>query len=389
MRMKKKILVVYPHNFSARQMGIDSRFYELFVYFKQRDFQVDLFALKNFVSSWENQDQNKSDLIHQLFLYDFAEGHYLEQKKRRKNWRNVFFKRGDSANIKFSELPDYAFNGMKEMFREITASERYDFILISYVYWAHLLDSLANKNSEIILDLSDFTTLNLFDMSEGKVNIGKLIEEEIRRVNRFEKVMCISEDEKWFFSQFAQKPQYYFVPFFMKRKKKETTKVRMYDILLIASDNPFNIKGANWFFQEVYPRLSQHIQLLVVGKITKYVAKHANVTCIPFAPQLDEIYNKAKISICPLLGGTGIKIKVIESLSFEVPVVTTSKGVVGLPAKSGNGCLVADKANVFAKRIHELLTDGNLYQQQCVLAKKFFMENFEESKVYCVLDEIF
>ena len=157
----------------------------------------------------------------------------------------------------------------------------------------------------------------------------------------------------------------------------------------MLTDNPFNIKGANWFFREVYPRLNPQVQLLVVGKITKHVEKHANVTCIPFAPQLDEIYNQAKISICPLLGGTGIKIKVIESLSFEVPVVTTGKGVVGLPAKSGNGCLVADKADDFAQRIHELLTDKNLYQQQRESANKFFLENFEESKVYSVLDEIF
>jgi glycosyltransferase involved in cell wall biosynthesis len=387
--MKKKILVVYPHNFWARQMGIDSRFYQLFVYFKRRDFQVDLFALKNFVSSWENPDPNESGLIHRLFLYDFVEGRRLELKKKGKNKQKDFPKQDNHPDIKFSELPDYAFNGMKDMFREIVTSERYDFILISYVYWAHLLDALPGKNSEIILDLSDFTTLNLFDMSEGKVNIGKLIEEEIRRVNRFEKVMCISEDEKWFFSQFAQKPQYYFVPFFMKKEKTGMKSEKMYDILFIASDNPFNIKGVNWFFQEVYPRLNQHIQILVVGKITKYVTEHANVTCIPFAPHLDEIYNKTKISICPLLGGTGIKIKVIEALSFELPVVTTSKGVVGLPAKSANGCLVADNSNDFAKRIHELLTDENLYQQQRELAKNFFMENFEESKVYGVLDEIF
>ncbi len=387
--MKKKILVVYPHNFWARQMGVDSRFYQLFIYFNRRDFQVDLFALKNFVSSWENRDPSESGLIHRLFLYDFAEGRRLERKKKRKNRLRDFLKQDAPAHVKFSELPDYAFNGMKHMFGEIAASERYDFILISYVYWAHLLDALPGKNSEIILDLSDFTTLNLFDMSEGKINIGKLIEEEIRRVNRFEKVMCISEDEKWFFSQFAQKPQYYFVPFFMKEKKTDMKSEKMYDILFIASDNPFNIKGANWFFREVYPRLNQKVQILVVGNITKYVATYSNVTCIPFAPQLDEIYNKAKISICPLLGGTGIKIKVIESLSFEVPVVTTGKGVVGLPAKSGNGCLVANNSNLFAKRIHELLTDENLYRQQRELAKKFFLENFEESKVYGVLDEIF
>ena len=416
----KQILVIYPHNFFAHRMGIDSRYYELMKYFKSRNFSVDVLSVENFESSWKNQDAKQENLINELFLYDFAVGKRFVKKKWEKFFSR-FFKRKAAGSIIFEELPDYAFPGMKKKFDEILSRKKYDYILFSYVHWANLLQIRERYQSKLILDLSDFTTLNLYDRTGGKIFANSLLAEEIRRVNLFDEVLCISAEEMWFFSQFAKKPGFTYIPFFMKKNtrrsataaadvskrysvlKKPSQKNKIsahsdtgkagakkeFDILFVGSDNIFNKKGMDWFFEKIYPLLSCSLKVLIVGNITSHVPAHENVKCIPFAPDLSEIYNKTKISICPLLGGTGIKIKVIEALSYNLPVVTTSKGMVGFPNKSHNGCLIADTAEEFAAHISRLLVDKNLYDEQSKLAERYFGENFAEPVVHKHLDKIF
>ncbi|MCK4761715.1 MAG: glycosyltransferase family 4 protein [Candidatus Aminicenantes bacterium] len=413
--MNKKILLVYPHNFLERKMGVDSRFYGLITYFKTRNIEVDLFALKNFVSSWDKQDLQEKGLIDELFFYDFAEGR-RQGKRKGKKWPLRFLKQKVSGDVKFAELPDYAFDGMKKKFLQILAAKQYDFVIISYVYWAGLIEPRPAKNCRIILDLSDFTTLNLFDMTAGKIDTGVLLGEEIRRVNLFDDVLCISAEEQWFFSQFAKNPYYYYIPFFLKKgsldkknpkndkdkyESKDKDKNKKYDLLFVGSDNPFNKEGIDWFLKEVFPLLSAPLNILVVGKVTAHVREQGyetgnsgstgnkNVKCIPFAADLGDVYRQTKIALCPLLGGTGIKIKVIEALAYELPVVTTPKGVTGFPSKAGNGCLVADTPQEFADQVSRLLSDGNFYNEQSRQARQYFREHFEESRVYKQLDHIF
>jgi glycosyltransferase involved in cell wall biosynthesis len=387
--MKKSILIVYPHNFFEDKCGINSRYIELLKYFKNRDIEVDILALKNFKTSWDNYPTDKGGLVNELFFYDFQRGARFQKLKNRKSNPLAWLKKRILFFHAYTDLPDFAYNSMKKKFNEILQKKQYDFLLISYVYWANLVSSRFLKNTLTTLDLSDFITINQFDSSGGDVKIGPMIQEEIRRVNLFDKVMCISDQEKFFFSQLAPHPQYYYIPAFMEKNDSYKNGYQKYDILFVGSDNPHNRKGIKWFFDEIRPRLFDSIKLLIVGSISKYAPVYDNVTCLPSVENIADAYNRSKISICPILGGTGMKIKIVEALSFGLPVVTTTKGIAGFPAKNKSGCLIADSPGKFARSIHMLLSDKDYYNQQRRFAEEFFKENFEKSIVYRQLDEIF
>jgi glycosyltransferase involved in cell wall biosynthesis len=387
--MKKKILIVYPHSIFEEKDGINTRYIQLLKYFSARDFRVDMLTLRNFRSSWEHFPADKDGLIAELFFYDFKKGSRgQKQRNRGKNpWARI--RKRIPFCYAYTHLPDFAYESMQKQFNQIVTDRHYDFILISYVYWANLLDRAPVKRSVKLLDLSDFLTLNKFDSSGGDVKIGEMLEEEIRRVNLFDKVMCISEDERYFFSQFAQQPQYYYVPFFMKKNYIARDAQPRYDLVFVGSDNPHNRKGMKWFFDHVYPLLAESMQILIVGPISKYIKARDRVVLSKHLEKLDDIYIGSRISICPLRGGTGLKVKVVEALSFGLPVITTYKGVAGFPSKINNGCLVANSPREFAYWIHKLLKDKELYDFHSRQALDFFLENFEESRVYRQLDEIF
>lgn len=386
-----RILIVYPHNFTLRNSGINSRYYELLRYFTARNFHLDVLGLKGFMDQWPDDENVSNDEIkvEGLYLYDFQEG--IRQTAAsgwnvRKLFSRIFSK---SSSLKYQELPDFAFSGMRKYFDRIVSSGHYNYILISYAYWAGLIEGRSYPDTTLVLEISDFLTLNLYDAENGAVDIGALMNEELRRVNLFNKVFCINEEELRFFSRLAKKPEFFYIPHFMKLPEIHREEPG-YDICLVASDNPHNIKGIEWFYREVMPLLPEKLHYLIVGKITGHLPRLLeNVRVIPFAEDLRKIYGSSKIAICPLLGGTGMKIKVVEALSYGLPVVSTSFGVTGFPDKSNNGCLVADEPQTFAAYLSKLVSDGPFYNSQHQLALNYFMRHFEQDAGYRNLDKIF
>ena len=71
---KKRILLVYPHNFLQGLHGTNMNIYQLTKVFKELNYNIDLFAYEGFTpdSDFSDfEDQNKEKLIDKLYVYDF------------------------------------------------------------------------------------------------------------------------------------------------------------------------------------------------------------------------------------------------------------------------------------------------------------------------------
>ena len=119
----------------------------------------------------------------------------------------------------------------------------------------------------------------------------------------------------------------------------------------------------------------------IFGKICEaIIAEYQNVVKHGIVENLDEVYKNTRITICPMLSGTGVKIKVIESLSKNIPVVTTTRGVDGLMNKTNNGCFVTDHADEFADIINKLMENNNAYNKARLEAHDYFTNNHSVEK---------
>jgi glycosyltransferase involved in cell wall biosynthesis len=81
-----------------------------------------------------------------------------------------------------------------------------------------------------------------------------------------------------------------------------------------------------------------------------------------------------------MLEGTGIKIKVIEALSYGLPVVGTERAIDGFQSKLANGCLVDNNPEIFKDNIMSLLQNEVYYQNIQNQGKEYFKDNFSEEK---------
>lgn len=375
-----KILYFYPENPTTSNQGNNARAFALLKYFKNRNHKIDYIGIasKSF-SEVDLEAIKNANLIENGFL--------LKRDKRISKTLSYLFTYAIPNKLK-GRIRDFDRTrfGHKNQFSKILEDNQYDYIIISYAYWAELIrENKHLKEAKLIIDTHDFLTSQF--QNQKRFNLGKYFNKEVELLNLFQKIWVISSDENYVFSQFVSSdiitiPHALEVKFQLNSTKK-------YDLVYVASSNEHNVKSAKWFFEEVYPKLNTTLSICVVGKINEYIPELPNVTKIHFVEDLNQVYSESRVAICPMLSGTGLKIKVVEALSYGLPVVCNPRGIDGLINKTNNGCLVTVDASIFSKHIEQLLTDNNFYEQQQALAKNFFANYLSKEVVYSELDNVF
>lgn len=382
------VLLVFPHNFFERKNGVQKRYFEFASWLKGKGFSIDLLGLQNFESSWRNFNaENSNNLINQLMLYNFRIGWIKQQI-----WyflSKLKFLPGRQKGQTKIKLPDHAFPGMIALFNKLIEAKKYDFLIIGYVQWAHLIKGIDSLHGKTILTMEDCLSRNIAENHAGMVSVDQLLPEETERVNLFDKVICLSWEEMDCFSKHTTKPEFHYVPVFMNEVESDPEEPKIYDILFVGSENPSNQRGIKWFFNAVYPLLNKELKILCVGKITDFVPEFENVLKVKYVANLEDVYRKSILTFNPLQDGTGMKVKVIESLAYGIPIVSTTLGLSGIKPEVKKLFITADEPLAFAQAIHGLISDKTLYLEYSKVLKKVFIENFTTEVAVKELDKVF
>jgi GT2 family glycosyltransferase len=164
-------------------------------------------------------------------------------------------------------------------------------------------------------------------------------------------------------------------------------------ILLVAGfRHAPNVDGAIWFVQSILPRVIAALpgtHLVLVGSnpppaITGLASSSITVTGFVSEEQLAERYARARVAIAPLRFGAGVKGKIVESLYFAVPMVTTSVGAQGFE-QHADALSVSDVETEFADMVLELLRDDALWQQRSHAARKAALSDFSSAALSTIL----
>ena len=91
---------------------------------------------------------------------------------------------------------------------------------------------------------------------------------------------------------------------------------------------------------------------------------------------------EAVVVINPAWIGTGLKIKTIEALNRGKPLVTTPKGIDGLPQAAAQSASIVEDDQSFARAIIRLMTDGESRQALSRSALAFANAYLKQRKFY-------
>jgi len=127
-----------------------------------------------------------------------------------------------------------------------------------------------------------------------------------------------------------------------------------------------NARGLDWFCAEVWPRIRERLPdatFEIVGSglrtdrrgvVAPSAWRRPGVTTLGFVDDVAKVYERSAAMVAPILGGTGIRLKLLEAFRHGVPVVTTPDGAAGLPIEAGREAFVETEADSFAARAVEL-----------------------------------
>lgn len=159
-------------------------------------------------------------------------------------------------------------------------------------------------------------------------------------------------------------------------------------IVCVAADNPPNVQGLRGFLSRSWPKiLAAHpdAALHVVGAVCARLHAPARTTFTRFAPELGAVYDQAELVINPVIAGTGLKIKTVEALAHQKPLVAWPNGVDGIDAPVGMPALVASDWADFTRKVTRLLDDAALRAELAARARAYVLGRCQRQQVYAPL----
>jgi glycosyltransferase involved in cell wall biosynthesis len=124
-----------------------------------------------------------------------------------------------------------------------------------------------------------------------------------------------------------------------------------------------NQEALDWFVHNVFPRVREkepRARLIVVGSDPppRHSLPEAEaIELIGFVEDVRQPLSRYALFICPILSGSGVRVKLLEAFASGIPVVSTYLGAEGLADTDTKICALADDADGFADRVVELLDD--------------------------------
>jgi GT2 family glycosyltransferase len=146
-----------------------------------------------------------------------------------------------------------------------------------------------------------------------------------------------------------------------------------------------NVDAVKHFVTATLPlirAIDPSIRLLIAGSNAPQEIRElagVGIEVLGLVEDLRDLFDRARVFVCPLRYGAGAKGKVMSALSYGLPIVSTTIGIEGAGLVEGEHVLVADTPAAFAATCLQLYNDRLLWNRlsqagQTLLEKDFSLE---------------
>ena len=155
-----------------------------------------------------------------------------------------------------------------------------------------------------------------------------------------------------------------------------------------------NRVAVDWFVRQVLPLILQRqprARLVLAGSdppaAHTYADFAANLEMVGYVEDVREPLARYGVFVCPILSGSGVRVKLLEAFAAGIPVVSTVVGAEGLAAQDGEFCALADCPQDFADRVVDLLENPRKAAAMAARARAEVEATWDMAKVTARLVE--
>lgn len=269
-------------------------------------------------------------------------------------------------------------NGFCKYVQQI-AAKGFDAIQVEFYEYLPLIPILPAKTKKIFVHhelrfIRNENELNLFKnkLPTDYIQFQREKSFELSCLSACDAVITLTETDKKILCKYIPSDKIYASPAIININTSESLPFKpAKELVFIGSGDHFpNADAMIWFCQEVMPllkaKMSNPPKLNIIGQwrddlktSIKNILPEVNFT--GYIEDLPSFIN-GKISVIPVRIGSGMRIKILDSIFAGAPIVTTSKGCEGLPMAHRKNCLIADEKDRFAEAIIEMESNDNLQE---------------------------
>lgn len=143
-----------------------------------------------------------------------------------------------------------------------------------------------------------------------------------------------------------------------------------------------NLEALDWFLEGVMPRVLArypNARLRVIGSDPPPPGTLPDfdgaVAIEGFVVDLAAPLAESAVFVCPILSGSGVRMKLQESFAAGTPSVSTTLGAEGLGSEDGRYCRLADTHEHFAQAIMDIFEHPEEAAQMARRAHRFIEES--------------
>lgn len=158
-----------------------------------------------------------------------------------------------------------------------------------------------------------------------------------------------------------------------------------------------NADAARFFYREIFQRVKAELpgaRFVVAGAnpppdLQAWAAADPALSVTGFVEDMRAPMSEASVIVCPMRIGSGIKIKLLESLAMGKAVVATPLACAGLELRADEHLLVAEAPEQFARCVAQLLRDPKRRAQLGEAGRRWVRERYTWDEVCRRFEEVY
>jgi len=149
-----------------------------------------------------------------------------------------------------------------------------------------------------------------------------------------------------------------------------------------------NRVAMDWFVREVMPLIlarEPHARLVIAGSDPPPAHAYADFSgalqMLGYVDDVREPLGRYAVFVCPILSGSGVRVKLLEAFAAGIPVVSTVVGAEGLARQDGEFCALSDDPEGFAERVLSLFEYPEVAAEMASRARAEVEKNWDMAAI--------
>lgn len=376
-----KIILIYPHDLSQLEShGSGQALLSQLKYYKKMGHQLYLAGYNNAIS--KEQIEKLESLVNLLLV------------KEPSNFRkkiNAF------SLILTGRLNHFIYSReLENKINTVIKKEKIDIVLAEYLAVAEYLQKInkgsykkALLNDEVVfkkMRREKNQTKNIFRKIFLSLQLPIIKKYELSCCKQCDLLLVYSETEKQFLKEYLPKTKIITMPpiVSLPHVSNQNYNDQNFNLLFVGnfSHKP-NIDAAEYLIRDIFPLLAEKIpnsKLFIVGQPKLSINNlPPNIIITGYVSNLTEYYNNSHLIIAPIKMGGGIRIKILEAMSYAKATITTSIGAEGIKIENNN-IIIAESTDQFVNAALNLYHHRQLIEKIGTAARKTIESYYSDEK---------